>query len=111
MLPPSKWPNEELEATFAAYIRLIEVYVDDFCTMAQTTDINQLQHVSRSLLHAIHSVFPSTDISGHTGGPILEKSCWKERGMRMCVNKSSTEFLMGRNNVLKYFALNWIKFC
>ena len=37
---------------------LIEVYMDDFITAAQAQSAEQLQHLSRAVLHAIHDVFP-----------------------------------------------------
>ena len=40
------------------FLHLIEVYIDDFIQLAQTTDPTQLLHLSCTLLHAIHSVFP-----------------------------------------------------
>jgi len=43
--------------------------VDDFCTRVQTLDVDTLRHVSRALLHAIHSVSPpSPAITKHAGG-------------------------------------------
>ena len=68
MLPPNKWPEAGLATTCQSYLKVMEVYVDDFCTMVQTSDVNVLRQVSRSLLHAIHSVFPPMDVSGHNGG-------------------------------------------
>jgi hypothetical protein len=44
----------------------LEVYIDDFIQLAQTTDKAQLLHLSRALLHAIHSVFPPPSITGGT---------------------------------------------
>ena len=74
MLPPAKWPEATLASTCDKYLRVMEVYVDDFCTLVQTSDVNILRQVSRSLLHSIHSVFPPPAISGHSGGdPISHK--------------------------------------
>ena len=74
MLLPDKWLEEELAATCNKYLHVIEVYVDDVCTMVQTEDPHHLRHVSRALLHAIHIVFPPPDMLGLDGGdPISNK--------------------------------------
>jgi hypothetical protein len=43
------------------------VYIDDFIQLAQTTDPAKLQHLSRAVLHGIHSVFPPLSVTGHAG--------------------------------------------
>ena len=55
----------------------IEVFVDDFMVMAQ--DKSRLEHLSRSVLHAVEQVFPPPAITGHVGGkdPISEKKILK----------------------------------
>eukprot|EP00978_Attheya_sp_CCMP212_P037219 scaffold174002_cov31-Attheya_sp.AAC.1 len=35
--------------------------------MAQTTDRKELQRLSRCLLHAVHSIFPPPEVTGHSG--------------------------------------------
>ncbi len=47
--------------------RFVEVYVDDF--IAGTNNISQdnLEQMSRAILHGIHSIFPPTAVSGHNG--------------------------------------------
>jgi hypothetical protein len=45
----------------------MEVYIDDFIQLAQTTDPNQLEHLSRVILHGSHSVFPPPSVAGHDG--------------------------------------------
>jgi len=82
MLPPSKWPEEGLDDTCKKYLHLMEVYVDDFCTIVQTSDVKQLRHLSRSLLHAIHKVFPLPSVSGLAAGdPIYEKKLLAREGL------------------------------
>jgi hypothetical protein len=49
------------------FARLMEVYIDDFIQAAQTTDPEQLLHLSRAMLHGIHSVFPPPSVTGHVG--------------------------------------------
>jgi len=59
----------------------MEVYVDDFCTMVQTTDARYLRKLSHSLLHAIHSVFPPPEVLGLDGGdPISNKKLLEGKG-------------------------------
>ena len=41
--------------------------MDDFCALAQSQHKGKLQHVSRSLLHSIHEVFPPPKMSGLGG--------------------------------------------
>jgi len=80
MLPPEKWPEETLVSTCTNYIRLMEVYVDDFCTIVQTSYVGTLRYVSRALLHAIHSVSPPV-ISGHSGSdPVSHNKLLEEEG-------------------------------
>jgi hypothetical protein len=38
-------------------MRLMEVYVDDFIQLAQTTDPAQLEHLAWAILHGIPSMF------------------------------------------------------
>jgi hypothetical protein len=49
------------------FTRLLEVYIDDFIQLAQTTNPEKLLHLSRAVLHGIHSVFPPPSITGHAG--------------------------------------------
>jgi hypothetical protein len=67
MLPPAKWPESYTETHGPKYMRVFEDYVDDFIAMAQTTNQLELQHLSRSLLHAVHSVFPPPAVTNHSG--------------------------------------------
>ena len=81
MLPPAMWPEHKLGATCARFLKVLEVYVDDFCSMVQTSDVAHLRHVPRSLLHAIHSVFPPPDVTGHKGGdPVSLKKLLEGEG-------------------------------
>ena len=51
----------------ATFLHMLEVYVDDFIQLVQTSDPMKLRHLSRALMHGIDSVFPPPDISGHNG--------------------------------------------
>ena len=42
----------------AEFLRLIEVYVDDFIAIVQVRTMDELRHVSRALLYGIDSIFP-----------------------------------------------------
>ena len=53
---------------------MLEVFCDNFIHMAQTSDPAQLVHLSRALLHGIHSVFPPPNVSVHNNqDPISKK--------------------------------------
>ena len=57
------------------HITLMEVFVDDFIGATNSTDNSHIQHMSRAMLHGIHSMFPPKALIGHQGGdPISEKS-------------------------------------
>ena len=51
-----------------------EVFCDNFIHMAQTSDTTQLPHLSRALLHGIHSMFPQPQVSGHNGKDKISKN-------------------------------------
>ena len=55
---------EELAEKIA---HLLEVYIDNFIQLAQTTDPNKLRHLVRAVLQGIHSVFPPLAVTGHAG--------------------------------------------
>jgi hypothetical protein len=67
LMPPQDWPDDTIEDTCKSFLRLMEVYVDDFIQLAQTENPAQLEHLSRAILHGIHSVFPPPDVTGHDG--------------------------------------------
>jgi len=56
--------------------KLLQVYVDDFCYVAtQSVDGAHIPTIRRAAIHGIHSVFPPTSVTKHTGGkePISTK--------------------------------------
>jgi hypothetical protein len=67
LLNLSEWPEECIEEYSPPFTHLMEVYINNFIQLAQTMDVHQLEHLSRAMLHAIHSVFPPPTITGHTG--------------------------------------------
>ena len=67
-------PEDMQKGHLLRFLHLFEVYVDDFIGLVQSTDVNVLRHHSRSLLHAIHQLFPPPAQTGHTGeDPVSQK--------------------------------------
>ena len=61
---------------------MLEVFVDDFAQLAQTTYKEALRHCSRAVLHGIHRVFPPPNVTGHTGAdPVSIKKLLKGEGV------------------------------
>ena len=81
MPPHALWPESSLHSTCTNFLQILEVYVDDFCSIFQTSDVAHLRHVSCALFHSIHSVFPPPEITGHTGGdPVSLKKLLEGEG-------------------------------
>ena len=60
-------PTEEVKwADTTAH--LLQVFVDDYVLAIQPSSVDELTHLSRAALRAIHSVFLSPDKSGHLDG-------------------------------------------
>ena len=60
----------------------IEVYVDDFITCTNNNQLKHIQHLSRSVLFGIHSIFPPPHISGHAGeDPVSMKKLIQNEGL------------------------------
>ena len=60
----------------------IEVYVDDFIIATNNLQHNHLQHLARSALHGVHSIFPPPKISNHSGeDPISVKKLSSGEGV------------------------------
>ena len=64
LLPPTLQLADPDSAAAWDFLHLIEVYIDDFIQLAQCSDPIQLKHLSRSILHGIHSVFPPPTFTG-----------------------------------------------
>ena len=59
----------------ATFLQMLEVYIDNFITIAQVTNVETLRHVTRALLHAIDSLFPdSVSIS-----KLQKEGAWETR--------------------------------
>ena len=66
----------------ATFLHMLEVFVDDFVQLAQTTNEEALRHCSRAVLHGIHSVFPPPKVTGHIGAdPVSVKKLLKGEGV------------------------------
>ena len=66
----------------AGFLHLLKVYVDNFIQMAQTSDRDALRHLSRALLHGVHSVFPPPEVAGHpVQDPMLLKKLIEGEGL------------------------------
>ena len=57
---------------------MIEVYVDDYIHLAITRSKRDLNHISNSTMHGMHSVFPANNDDSED--PILEKKMIKKDG-------------------------------
>ena len=81
----SKIPAHAVEPHTTKFLTLLEVYVDDFIALVQTTNPAHLLTVTRTLLHAIDNVFPGPEISGSTMGPavstkkLIAEGTWETR--------------------------------
>ena len=62
-------------------VQLIKVYVDDFIGATNDLSFHNLQHMSRAMLHGIHSIFPPPKVTGHCGeDPVSESKLAKGEG-------------------------------
>jgi hypothetical protein len=56
------------------FLKLVEVYIDDFIGVLQSTDEVELQQLYRKILKGINNVFPPPALTGSTmGPPVSEK--------------------------------------
>ncbi len=62
---------------------MIEVYVDDFISLAIPTSTEQLDHVARAVMEGIHDVFPPADLD--EVDPIALKKLLKKDGQWMLI--------------------------
>ena len=80
LVPPEKWPEDDIQQCAEKLTHLLEVCIDDFIIqLAQTSDQTQLTHLSRALLHAIHAVFPLPAITGHNGEDLVSLKKLQQR--------------------------------
>ena len=71
-------PNE-------AFLHLLEVYIDNFIALIQTTNIDHITQLTRSLLNAISDIFPPPSVTGSKMGPpisvkkLISEGTWETR--------------------------------
>ena len=70
------------EADEDFFLFMFETFIDDYIALAQTTKVENLMHLTRSVMHGIHSVFPPDTVTNDgMGEPISEKKLYKEEGL------------------------------
>ena len=63
-------------------LKIIEEVVDDFINIYQPISEEQLLHLSRALLHGIHTVLPPPSVTKYgSQDPILEEKLEKGKGL------------------------------
>ena len=81
-LRPQEWSDDEIDERAPEFLHLLEVFVDDFIQMAQTDDVAALRGLSRKLMTAVHSIFPPTKVTGHSGqDPLSQKKLDEGEGL------------------------------
>lgn len=64
------------------FLHLLEVYIDNFVQLAQTSDPAALRGLLRKLMTAIHDMFPPPSVSRHNGeDPISMKKLAQGEGL------------------------------
>jgi hypothetical protein len=82
LIRPEDWPVDTIEQTSDKFTHLLEVYIDDFIQLAQTTNQEQLRHLARTILQGIHSVFQTPEVTGHDGeDPVSMKKLLQGDGL------------------------------
>eukprot|EP00957_Ditylum_brightwellii_P113183 8631418-Ditylum_brightwellii.AAC.1 len=60
---------------------LLEVFVDDFIGCTNNITTKHLNTVSRAMLHGLHSIYPTPEVTGHPGrDSCVEKKLKEEEG-------------------------------
>jgi hypothetical protein len=81
---------------------LLEVYMDDFIGATNAKNPPFITHLSRSMLHSIHCVFPPPAVTGHDGGdPISEKKLGQGDGTWSQTKEILGWIFDGKNYTLK----------
>ena len=64
------------------FLFMLEDFIDDYIALAQTTDVEKLRHLTRGIMHGIHSVFPPPEITNDgLGDPISIKKLDQGEGL------------------------------
>jgi hypothetical protein len=87
LIHPDEWPADDETVRKGTLYRLLEVYVDDFIHLAQTTNATKLRHLARATLHGLHSCFPPPSVTGHDGEDPVSMKKLKEGDGRWAVRK------------------------
>ena len=87
MLPPHTLEHIMLKDSVQKEVKsnndktIFEVFVDDFIGVTNTQSHQKLLQISRTMLHGIHTIFPPTSITKHTGeDPISQKKLIQGEG-------------------------------
>ena len=63
------------------FVKLLEVYINDFIGLIQASSIEELQRFTRAILHAIYNTFPPPELTNSKMGPPISKSKLTEEGL------------------------------
>ena len=80
----SKLPDPTTLST-KTFLQLLEVYIDDFITLIQSTNIDDITQLTRCLLHAITDMFSPSESTGSKMGPaiseqkLIAEGTWESR--------------------------------
>ena len=86
---------------------ILELFCDDFVSMAQKSNPAQFLHLSRALLHEIYSVFPPPQVSGHNGQYPISKKKLESGEVQQAVRKGALGWMVdGSTRCIK---LAWVK--
>lgn len=82
---PSPVPPPTTERSKRQFVNLLEVYIDDFIGLIQSTNKDHLLRFSRTILSAITDVFPPPEITNSAMGPpvsikkLIAEGTWEIR--------------------------------
>ena len=83
-IPKHKGPSHS-GSDKTKFLKMVEVYIDDFIGVLQSTDENELRQLSRKILKGINNVFPPPELTGSKMGPpvsekkLIEDGTWALR--------------------------------
>ena len=63
------------------FMKLLEVYINNFIGIIQAKSIKELQHFTRAVLHAIYNTFLLPELTGSTMGPKISQKKLTEEGL------------------------------
>ena len=80
MMPQNAKPDEKQHSD-PNFLAKMEVFIDDFIWLVQTTHEPTLRHYARAALHAVHSVFPPPSFTEHQGQDSISQKKIDTEGM------------------------------